>query len=569
MSSIQILEKKSRSKDLLKKISALNELLTIREYLSLQKRLEYAEQLIFLLPKIDKPNLKLRSIRNISIILLSTGRQEAAINYGNEALRIASSLNNQALLAVSFSNLANLYRLIQDNRNALEYYQKALPCYDTENNKKALANTYYNIGICLRNLDDLKKSIENFRKSIKIREELLDIQGVGQGYQSIGEIYLDQLDYKNAEPYFLACYKLKDELKSEEKHAQSCFNLGKIYLELDNFKKADFYLKQCIQYSKDNSELYLLRDSFKMLGLYYEKVKDFENALKYQTRYSDITDVLFDLGNERKLSEIKRRYDLKIKEKEAKRYKSYNKKLKQRIDQTNQQMMEMEKFYEVGKFSASIVHNLNNPLSAMLGGLQLLDYEFREILAKNIKSRNCFEIVKRNAENLQYMIRSITASVRSSQYEVDIPLDLNEIIKRVIEFYKMNKDFKTGVRVKYELEEKLHSVTGQDIHFNQIISNLVKNAFDAMEGVKHKILRFYTSNYGEDRIKLIIEDNGMGISKENIQKIFSSSFTTKAPGKGTGLGLSITKQMVESYQGEILVESEKDIGTRFIIILPV
>ena len=569
MEKIKEVENKLYTDNVEDKVDALNKLLTIRRPLSLQKRLEYAESLILLLPSISKIGTKLQSLRNISIVFLSTGKQETAINYGLEAIKIAADQNNSNLLAFSFNAMANLYKLNAEHEKALGYFKKALSIMDSSKSNRPIANTYYNIGIILRILARYDDAIKNLKQSIKLREELLDIKGVVQGYKNIGEIYLELNDFKSAEPYFLACYKLKKELASPEKQAYISYSLGLIYLQLDKFEKADFYIKQTLEYGKSYHDLYLLRNTFKMLSEYYEKTDDFANAFKYQVRYSDVTDILFDFGTEKRISEIRTRYELKNKEKEASHYKHHNRQLQLKIDKATKQMMEMEKFYEVGKFSASIVHNLNNPLSSMIGGIQLLEYEFRDVLSKNLKSRKCFEIVERNSENLKSMIKSITSSVRTCQYETDIPLNLNDILQRVIEFYKMDPAFKSTVKVVLDLDNNIHSIMGQDVHFNQIFSNLIKNAFDAMESVKHKILRCSTQNYGKDRIRVIIEDNGMGILPNKVQKIFSSDFTTKAPGKGTGLGLSITKQMVESYQGEILVESEYNIGTKFIIILPV
>lgn len=252
---------------------------------------------------------------------------------------------------------------------------------------------------------------------------------------------------------------------------------------------------------------------------------------------------------------------------QKKELEDYNKELEKKVEERTERLLAMEKFYEVGKFSASIVHNLNNPLQMLYLSVQMMEME----LNKGNDISNLEKYIDKmytGMENIEKLIKSITASVRTSEYERNTELNINGIITSSLEFVKINKNLVKNLSIDTNLNQYLKPILGQEIHFTQIFSNLFKNAIDAMESSVEKRLKVYTDNDGDESIIIKISDTGCGIKKENLDKIFSTDYTSKPPGKGTGLGLPITKQMVESYKGTIEVESEPGNGTTFIVSFP-
>ncbi len=154
-----------------------------------------------------------------------------------------------------------------------------------------------------------------------------------------------------------------------------------------------------------------------------------------------------------------------------------------------------------------------------------------------------------------------------NQYQTE-PIDINEEIKRALDFFMINPVYKYEIEKLTELSDNLPHILGNPIQIKQIIDNLVKNAMDAMENSPVK--RLTTETYVEDSSVIIrISDTGEGISEEDLTKIFSPDFTTKPIGKGTGLGLASVKTMVEAYSGDIRAESEKGKGATFIVRIPI
>ena len=148
-----------------------------------------------------------------------------------------------------------------------------------------------------------------------------------------------------------------------------------------------------------------------------------------------------------------------------------------------------------------------------------------------------------------------------------LPVNLNEVITSLIDKFSLKLGNKNKVEFITELDGYLPNVIGIKLHFDQIFSNLIKNAIDSLVESEEKsiVIKSFSS---ENKLCVFIEDTGCGIPKENIDKIFETGFTTKEFGKGTGLGLLITKQMINSYKGTISVESEVDRGSSFVICFP-
>ncbi|MDA3886853.1 MAG: hybrid sensor histidine kinase/response regulator [Candidatus Delongbacteria bacterium] len=228
---------------------------------------------------------------------------------------------------------------------------------------------------------------------------------------------------------------------------------------------------------------------------------------------------------------------------------------------------EMEKFYEIGKFSASIVHNLNSPLQTLITGYQLLEDEMNKKTDVHPQLKSIMKIINDSFINMEEMIKSITTTVRNASLVKNIPVNLNEVIVNLIDKFNLNLQNSENIDFITELDGNIPNISGIKVHFEQIFSNLFKNAIDAMKDSEEKVVTI-KSFHSKNSICVYIDDTGCGIPKNNINKIFKTGFTTKEFGKGSGLGLLITKQMINSYKGTITVESEVDKGTSFVIYFP-
>ncbi|MDM8549219.1 hybrid sensor histidine kinase/response regulator [Desulfobacterales bacterium HSG2] len=239
--------------------------------------------------------------------------------------------------------------------------------------------------------------------------------------------------------------------------------------------------------------------------------------------------------------------------------------LNEQVRMRTEQLIDAEKMAAIGRYAAGIVHNLNNPLQVIMGNAQLL-------AMKHPDNRKIMSLRKAAAQMRKIIGTILSTSYRESRSEC-MNIDLNEVLKDQMELLKASPFFKHRIRTEMRLRP-LPTYHGIYAHFSQSIGNLIKNAVDAMHEKEKGVLSVSSSIEG-GTIVIKISDTGRGISKEKMGKIFNPFFTTKPltakddRPTGTGLGLASSKEMIESYGGEILAESEVDKGTTFTVRLPI
>lgn len=227
--------------------------------------------------------------------------------------------------------------------------------------------------------------------------------------------------------------------------------------------------------------------------------------------------------------------------------------------QLEQQLMHSQKMESIGTLAAGIAHEVGNPLTSISSIVQVLlritqDEFFRGKLG----------LVQSQVHRITKIIRDLVDFSRPSNYQLQ-PTDVVKTVTDAVEIVKMGKkakevEFVTSVRHNMPL---LSLVPDQ---ISQVFINILLNAVDAMDGKKGKVETVIDQDNGKVRVR--ITDNGSGIAPEHMQKIFTPFFTTKRVGEGTGLGLWVSYGIMESFRGDITVESKRGQGTTFCVILP-
>lgn len=221
----------------------------------------------------------------------------------------------------------------------------------------------------------------------------------------------------------------------------------------------------------------------------------------------------------------------------------------------------------VGQLAAGIAHEINNPLALInetAGYIKDLfaitkTYRQDDELVENIDS--ILEAVQRCGR----ITRQLLGFARKFDVEIQ-KTDVKEIISDVLSFHNKEAIYR-NIRVEVDLPEKRLEIETDRGKLQQIVLNLINNAFQAIdEGGR---LEISAAHEGIDKVVIVIRDNGCGMPEENLEKIFDPFFTTKPLGKGTGLGLTITYGLVKKLNGEISLKSKLNEGTTFTIILPI
>lgn len=228
---------------------------------------------------------------------------------------------------------------------------------------------------------------------------------------------------------------------------------------------------------------------------------------------------------------------------------------------TRAQLVQSEKLSGIGEFVAGVAHELNNPLTSVIGFAELLHQQDVDEKQKKFSKR-----IVQSAERCHKIVQNLLSFARQHTPERK-QASLNTIVESVIDI--LQYELRTSnIEIKKELAPELPPLLADAHQLQQVFLNILNNARQAMEGRTNSWVRVATRRVGE-KLEAIFQDNGPGISEENLNKIFNPFFTTKPVGKGTGLGLSLSYGIIQEHGGDIRVQSKLGEGTTFTISLPV
>lgn len=226
-----------------------------------------------------------------------------------------------------------------------------------------------------------------------------------------------------------------------------------------------------------------------------------------------------------------------------------------------QQVVQSERLAAMGAMIGGVAHELNNPLTAILGVSELLqDLETNETARKQVallqqQARRAAEIV----QNLTYFARP-PAPGKSR-------INLTEVVERTLNLHAYSLR-KNNINIDFLKESGMPYALGDPHQLMQVFLNLILNAEQAIREVHEKGTLRIRLGRNENTVWVSFHDDGPGIPKESLQSIFDPFYTTKRPGRGTGLGLSICKSVMKEHNGSIEAANAPDGGAVFTVTLP-
>jgi signal transduction histidine kinase len=222
------------------------------------------------------------------------------------------------------------------------------------------------------------------------------------------------------------------------------------------------------------------------------------------------------------------------------------------------QLRHADRLATIGQLSAGVAHEINEPLSSILGFAQLI----REEPCLPEQALEDLRKIERAALQAREVVRSLLLFARQMPGPKEA-VDLNSVVRDGLALIEPRL---SRHEIELELAPSLPTIQGDSTQLRQVVVNLAANAAQAMPGGGRLTVR---TRLEGDSVRLVVEDTGKGMSEEVSERAFLPFFTTKGIGEGTGLGLSVAYGIVAGYGGSIDVESEVDAGSRFTISLPV
>ncbi|MBW3627764.1 MAG: response regulator [Gemmatimonadetes bacterium] len=219
-----------------------------------------------------------------------------------------------------------------------------------------------------------------------------------------------------------------------------------------------------------------------------------------------------------------------------------------------------ERLAAVGELAAGVAHEVNNPLASIKSFAQLLSRD-----ANSQEQHRALEIIVQESERIARAVENLLSFARQQGASGREPVNLSEVAARVLDLQRYSLDT-AGIEVRQDLDLALSPVMGEAGALQQVVLNLVVNAEQALSTKKgHRLLVVRTRESSEG-VLLSVVDNGPGIPRDVLPRIFESYMNAEVHGSGLGLGVSAT--IIREHGGQIMAESEEGRGAAFFVRLP-
>lgn len=226
--------------------------------------------------------------------------------------------------------------------------------------------------------------------------------------------------------------------------------------------------------------------------------------------------------------------------------------------------MHRSRLESLGKMSAGLAHEMNNPLMIVSGNLALIK---KNIDTNDAKLGSRFSAAEKGLDRISEILLGLKKFSRTNTSNKNMNIDIEKLIKESISLIKLNPKAK-GIKIDFDFSSPQSiSVLGNECSLEQVFINLLNNSIDAISLLDEKWIKI-SLNWTFDFLYIRVVDSGKGISSELKHKLFEPFFTTKEVGKATGLGLSIVRGIIEDHYGEIKIDSLSP-NTCFTINLPI
>ncbi|NOQ27958.1 MAG: tetratricopeptide repeat protein [Bacteroidales bacterium] len=554
-------------------------------------------------------------LNNIGIIYDDIKNYSKALESYSSALKIKRETGNKKDISYSLHIMGNAFLKLKNYAEALNHYNESLNLRLEIGDKVSIANSYKSIGNTYLELGDYNNSINNLNEAHRIREEIGDMKGLSDILNDIGNYYLktNELD-KSLKHFYRAlsiCNKTNDQfLKS------LCYRkIGTIQLikgsETDGLEN----INKSLRIGQDIDNLELIKNAYYELFNYFYNNGLKDKALENYLNYTIVKDSINSKLNSQRLIEIQMNFELeksyneisriedevdeltaknKIRDIELKKQKNFrnflliivlltltsgaliliqflskrktNVLLKEKIlevDQSNKLLKDSEENLKIlnatkDKFFSIIAHDLRNPFNALHGLTKHLFTNYDDFDTEDIKQS--LELIYNSSDDLLELLENLLHWSRTQRGKMPFTpkeINLSDIVNKTINLLKVNAD-KKDINLINELDKDELIFADYDM-LAAILRNLISNAIkfshnNSSVRINSKKIKEYT--------EISVIDNGVGISLENMKKLFridlhhSTSGTSKE--QGSGLGLILCREFVEKHNGKIWVESEKN-----------
>lgn len=559
--------------------------------------IENIKESLSLLNEQNFARLRVISLYTLGKIYSEIGEYDGAIDNLTKAYSINKELVDEKLQGEISFELAYVYYSQYIFEKAEESAAYSLAIFSKLGHERSWASTMNLLGLIELEKKNYEKSLYNFDEGLKIYQRLSDKKGIASVLYNKSYVFLNQGKIEEVLDIQLEAMEMEKEINNTLGLIISYNALGSLYIELNNFKEAEKYLLLARQLLQEAPSLSNLEENNRILAELYSRLGSYRKAFNFMKMAKQNSDSLFSQNSLAKSIQLSAIHDLEKKELEIETLNKEQKakdlelslkeiQLRQqtltiyigafailfftilsyilfqtirKLKKTQQELIRAEKRASLGILTAGLGHEINNPLNFIVGGLDGLsrsNENWDEDQKKFISAIN--EGVTRTTKILQLLNQY--KEKNSEEFTV---IDLVKTLKRCAS--ENAEQYQNKSHISLEHHPKHAFILGNEDDMRQLLKALLDNAIEAMDDtgrVKVSIKKSIAE------VKIIIEDNGRGIPKQQLSQVDNPFFTTKGPDQGKGMGLYLADYIVNHHGGKMEISSSPNKGTTVTISLP-
>ncbi|MFH0734452.1 MAG: tetratricopeptide repeat-containing sensor histidine kinase [bacterium] len=570
------------------------------------KALEYAKKGLDIAKNTGKSSIIAEAENIIGICYYFIGTYDIALEHLLKSYTIRKSLNNISEIANTTNNLGLVYNKVGKLQLALDYFLISANLKKTIGDNDGLVRTLTNICDVYLIMGNIDESLKYQQQAEVLSTKIKFLSGIAIVDNLAGNIYRKLKQYKKALDYYNKSkniYILKNEKLGV---VQALNNIAEIKLDLNDIKGAESALLEANNLNDEIKSKEGLITTFNLLSILYEKKHNYQNALFYHKKYTELKDFIYNEQKSKQITELHLNYEIADKEKQISLLKkektirnlAYDKELYQKNlyliismflfiigflfirktaqlnkakkllermnDAINLQNNKLEDLIKTKDTLFRIIaHDLRNPFNVLIGFSDSL-LQYWDELIENEK-KNLVIDINEVAKNSHYLLENLLqwslAQTQNTNYK-PIKLDLLTVINECLIHVQKNASIK-NINILIDINQTVYVKSDKNI-LTTIIRNFLSNAIK-FTNKGGNVWIYYTDL--ENFIELHIKDDGIGMDKESIfnktSKIdFETTYGTLNE-KGSGLGLVISKELIEKNGGIFKIESKPDFGSTF------
>ena len=537
---------------------------------------------------------------NTGILYENAKNSEKELFHYMKALQLANETKNLAAASVSYMNLGRLYLALRKEDSALLFEQRAYELSEQLGFEGYNGSILLNLGRVYLAKKDTQEAVNYFRRAIAESENQQYYRGA-----IAGNLLLSMINLRR-ERIDSGFYFAQKALRAST-HIQIPDLLLRSYTAMADFYKkiniADSIVKYQNLIIRIKDSLFNSKQAQQFQNIDFNEAqrqqelatakKDYRNRLQKYLLIGGLAIFLFafiilwrnNVHRQRAYHLLKRQKQ----ETDFQKAKAEN--ALEELRSTQAQLIQSEKMASLGELTAGIAHEIQNPLNFVNNFSEVNRELIEELKSKKSKLKseeqdeilndidNNLEKINHHGKRADAIVKGMLQHSRTStgQKEFsDINVLCNEYLRLAYHGLRAkDKSFNAEIKTDFDPAVGKVNIVPQDI--GRVLLNLINNAFYAVNerdklqsasgGYKPQVI--VHTKKSDDKVEIIIGDNGNGVPKKILDKIFQPFFTTKPTGQGTGLGLSLAYDIIKAHGGDINVKTKEGEGTEFIIQLPV